>query len=36
MGAEAGKAQVPALFGAHCHNVVGSAEGAFGYFVAAL
>ena len=36
MGAEAGEAQVPALFGALCHNVVRSAEGPFGCFLAAL
>src|SRR5215204_4943125 len=36
MGAEAGEAQVPALFGALCHNIVRSAKGTSGCFLAAL
>src|SRR5215204_3071883 len=36
MGDEAGEAQVPALFGALCHNIVRSAKGTSGCFLAAL
>jgi hypothetical protein len=36
MGAEAEEAKVLVLFGTLCHNVVRSAEGPFGRFLAAL